>query len=68
MLIVKCIPRKGTDQLPDKHSFVNSFALLLTLTIYPSVKLDFSLSLLTTLLLTFTCHITLHGARTHIPS
>ena len=43
MLIVKCIPRKGTDQLPDKHSFVNSFALLLTLTICLSVKLVFSL-------------------------
>lgn len=33
MLIVKCIPRKGTDRPPDKHSFVKSFALLLTLTI-----------------------------------
>lgn len=43
MLIVKCIPRTETDQLPDKHSFVNSFALLLMLTICLSVSLVFSL-------------------------
>ena len=75
MLTVKCIPRKEPDQLPDKHSFVNSFALLLTLTICLSVSLVFfsevllSVSLLSMLLLTellsHTCHITLHGALTH---
>lgn len=69
-MLIKCIPRRRTDQLPDKHSFVNSFALLLMLTICLSVKLDF-VSLLTALLLTeliisHTCHITLHGAHTPI--
>lgn len=41
MLIVKCIPRKGTDKLPDKHSF-NSFRLAANAN-HLSVKLDFSL-------------------------
>lgn len=38
MLIVKCILRKETDPLPDKNSFLHSFALLLTIRL---VSLDF---------------------------
>lgn len=58
MLIVKCIPRKETDQLPDKHSFVNSFALLLTLTICLFVCLVFSLKIFALSV----CHTTHHAA------
>ena len=38
VLIVKCIPNRGGLMSPDKHSFVDSFALLLlmlTLAICP---------------------------------
>lgn len=69
MLIVKCILRKETDRLPDKHSFLHSFALLLTIRIFSlgSVALcltahriafnHLSLSAIPT--------ISLHGAHTH---
>lgn len=61
MLIVKCIPRKGTDQLPDKHSFVNSFALLLTLTIYLSVS-NWILVCLCSATLLFNFYLPYHSA------